>query len=143
MARMRRTGRPERVFVDMAPKAGRSNQISTAKSPRIKPTRFPGANLASSRYGIHFAVVQFIHDQVKGTGRNSFFWLSHRLAAAWSRIWSKRAPKGLHFGPNCPLYSVENKGTPGLNRRLLIDGLSVRFLLRPPLINPTSCAVRS
>src|ERR1039457_1944039 len=67
--------------------------------------------------------LRFIHDQVKGTGRNSVFRLSHRLAAAWSRIWSKRAPKGLHFGPNCPLYSIENKGTPGLDRRLLTEGL--------------------
>ena len=49
--------------------------------------------------------------------------LSHRLPRFWSRIWDKRAPKGLHFGPNCPLYSVENKGTPGLNRRLLTDEL--------------------
>jgi hypothetical protein len=36
--------------------------------------------------------LRFVHDQVKRTGRNWVFQLSHRLAAAWSRIWSKRAP---------------------------------------------------
>jgi hypothetical protein len=75
------------------------------------------------RSGFHSAVTQFIHDQVKGTGRNSVFGSIHRVAAAWSRIWSKRAPKGLHFEHWSPLHSVESKGTPVLNRRLLTEGL--------------------
>jgi hypothetical protein len=83
------------------------------------------------RCGTHSAAIQFVHDQVRGTGRNLVFGLSHRLSAAWSIIWSKRAPKELHFGYWSPLYSIESKGTPGLNSRLLTDRLKVRFLPRP------------
>jgi len=98
---------------------------------REKIVRYTGTKIMTvqscrtmcGRYRIHSAAILFIHDQVKGTGRNLVFGSSHRLVAAWSIIWSKRAPKGLHFEHWSPLYPIESKGTPGLNRRLLTEGL--------------------
>ena len=67
--------------------------------------------------------VQFIHDQVKGTGRNSVFGLSHRLCGDLVQNLVQTGAEGLHFEHWSPLYAVENKATPGLNRRLLTEGL--------------------
>jgi hypothetical protein len=41
----------------------------------------------------------------------------------WTRIWSSCAPKRLQFLLSAHLYSVENTYTPGLNPRLLTEGL--------------------